>query len=204
MSIPAFLGIWSSTNTDRNAKIQVGVAQKSLSGTNTANSDENICFSGIEATKINLPTTWTQLTTSRWWKKLQMIIRIHPTVRSILFQKFHIDILLRLGHNKRNHYQSYITLHSLTTLYILFILGYCCVLWMSIFVLWRGHLKSTIPRADRSWLCSRLYYWQNNQSQVTTTPKDFLRNGSLLPVLLLHLYLSFNCCLICFFICIWL
>ena len=72
---------------------------------------------------------------------------------------------------------------------------------MSIFVLWRGHLKSTIPRADRSWLCSRLYYWQNNQSQVTTTPKDFLRNSSLLPVLLLHLYLSFNCCLICFCIC---
>ena len=58
------------------------------------------------------------------------------------------------------------------------------------------------PRADRSWLCSRLYYWQNNQSQVTTTPKDFLRNGSLLPVLLLHLYLSFNYCLICFCICI--
>ena len=130
-------------------------------------------------------------------RKASAIIRIPPTVQSFLSQKFPIDIHI----SKIGPQQSYITLHSLIITYILFILGYCCVLWTSIFVLWRGHLKSTIPLADRSWLCSRLYYWQNNQTQVTTTPKDFLRNSSLLPDLLLHLYLSFNCCLICFCIC---
>ena len=148
------------------------------------------------------PTTWTQLTTSRWWKKLQMIIRIHPTVRSILFQKFHIDILLRLGHSKRYHY---LILHYITffnhPIYFVYTWLLLCIVNVYFCPLERSFEKHN-PRADRSWLCSRLYYWQNNQSQVTTTPKDFLRNGSLLPVLLLHLYLSFNCCLIYFCICI--
>ena len=68
------------------------------------------------------------------------------------------------------------------------------ILFVNSFIFERGHLKK-VP--DCSWLCSRLYYWQNNQTQVTallSTPKDFLRNSLLpawLPVGICYLHKEF-------------